>query len=212
MPRISKKPQVKQSHAVSTVSFQAHAFSDGESIHLKLLWRARFHKLDAQQPSGHPYLHARARAPFRIKPEAAGEVGLPRGCGRHAVRESTPAWSGIEVDGKSARVRGGHRATRGRLRRSKIRGRFAAGMFFTGPEFVLQVHGMRGRRGGGELVDDLPMVPSSTANAQSHEHEPPSAIPARCNEYRPQHGQFASGGRPANLLERDVRTDAMRWP
>jgi hypothetical protein len=45
MPRISKKPQVKQSHAVSTVSFQAHVFSDGESIRLKLLWRARFHKL-----------------------------------------------------------------------------------------------------------------------------------------------------------------------
>jgi hypothetical protein len=43
-------------------------------------------------------------------------------------------------------------------------------------------------------------------------HEPPSAIPAcRCNEYRPQRGQFASGGRPANLLQR-VRTDAMRWP
>src|SRR5262249_23056949 len=57
-----------------------------------------------------------------------------------------------------------------------------------------------------------PSLPSSTANAQAHEHEPPRPIPAcRCNEYRPQRGQFASGGRPANLLQR-VRTDAMRWP
>ena len=64
--------QVKQSHAVSTVSFQAHAFSDGESIHLKLPGGLVSISSDAQQPSGHPYLHARARAPFRIKPEAAG--------------------------------------------------------------------------------------------------------------------------------------------
>src|SRR5262249_58752785 len=71
--------QVKQSHAVSTVSFQAHAFSDGESIHLKLPGGRVSISSDAEQPSGHPYLHARARAPFRIKPEAAGEVGLPRG-------------------------------------------------------------------------------------------------------------------------------------
>ena len=47
MPRISKKPQVKQSHAVSTVSFQAHAFSDGESIHLKLLGGLVFISSDA---------------------------------------------------------------------------------------------------------------------------------------------------------------------
>src|SRR5262249_17881763 len=66
-----------------------------ESIHLKLPSGLVSISSDAQQPSGHPYLHARARAPFRIEPEAAGEVGLPRGCGRHAVRESTPAWSGI---------------------------------------------------------------------------------------------------------------------
>ena len=107
---------------------------------------------DAQQPSGHPYLHARARAPFRIKPEAAGEVGLPRGCGRHAVRESIPAWSGIEVDSKSARVRGGHPATRGRVRRSTIRGRFAAGMFSTGPDLSCRSTAC-GRRGGGVSAD-----------------------------------------------------------
>ena len=55
MPRISKKSQVKQSSRVSKVSFQAHAFSDGESIHLKLPGGL---VSDAKQPSGHPYLHA----------------------------------------------------------------------------------------------------------------------------------------------------------
>jgi hypothetical protein len=58
MRRISKKSQVKQSHPVSTVSFQAHAFSDGESIHLKLPGGVVSISSDANQPSGHPYLHA----------------------------------------------------------------------------------------------------------------------------------------------------------
>jgi hypothetical protein len=57
MPRISKKSQVKQSPRVSTVSFQAHAFSDGESIHLKLPGGLVSISADAKQPSGHPYLH-----------------------------------------------------------------------------------------------------------------------------------------------------------
>jgi hypothetical protein len=35
--RISRKPQVNQGPRVKTVSFQAHAFSDGDSIHLKLV-------------------------------------------------------------------------------------------------------------------------------------------------------------------------------
>ena len=65
MPRISKKSQVKQSHAVSTVSFQAHAFSDGESIHLKLpggLIRPRTQGNPAVTLISMP----RAGAPFRI--------------------------------------------------------------------------------------------------------------------------------------------------
>jgi hypothetical protein len=57
MPRISKKSQVKQSPRVSTVSFQAHAFSDGESIHLKPGGLVSISS-DAKQPSGHAYLHA----------------------------------------------------------------------------------------------------------------------------------------------------------
>jgi hypothetical protein len=58
MPRISKKSQVKQSQPVSTVSFQAHAFSDGESIHLKLPGGLVSISSDARHPSGHPYLYA----------------------------------------------------------------------------------------------------------------------------------------------------------
>ena len=58
MPGISKKSQVKQSSRVSKVSFQAHAFSDGESIHLKLPGGLVSIGSDAKQPSGHPYLHA----------------------------------------------------------------------------------------------------------------------------------------------------------
>jgi hypothetical protein len=58
MPRISKKSQVKPSPRVSAVSFQAHAFSDGESIHLKLPGGVVSISSDANQPNGHPYLHA----------------------------------------------------------------------------------------------------------------------------------------------------------
>jgi hypothetical protein len=58
MSRISMKSQVRQSPCVSTVSFQAHAFSDGDSIHLKLPGGVVSISSDANQPSGHPYLHA----------------------------------------------------------------------------------------------------------------------------------------------------------
>jgi hypothetical protein len=58
MPRISKRSQVEQSPRVSTVSFQAHAFSDGESIYLKLPGGLVSISSDAKQSSGHPYLHA----------------------------------------------------------------------------------------------------------------------------------------------------------
>jgi hypothetical protein len=58
MPRISKKSQVKKSPRVSTVSFQAHAFSDEDSIHLKLPGGVVSISSDAKQPSGHPYLRA----------------------------------------------------------------------------------------------------------------------------------------------------------
>ena len=58
MPRISKKPKVNQSFRVKTVTFQADAFSDGDSIHLKLPGGLVSISSDARQPSGHPYLHA----------------------------------------------------------------------------------------------------------------------------------------------------------
>jgi len=45
---------MKKSHAVSTVSFQAHAFSDGESIHLKLPGGLVSISSDAQQPNRSP--------------------------------------------------------------------------------------------------------------------------------------------------------------
>ena len=57
MQRISKKPLVNQDRGVKTVSFQAHAFSDGDSIHLKLPSGLVSIGSDAKQPSGHPYLH-----------------------------------------------------------------------------------------------------------------------------------------------------------
>jgi hypothetical protein len=55
---LSRKPQVTQSPRVKTVSFQAHAFSDGDSIHLKLPGGLVSISSDAKQPSGHPYLHS----------------------------------------------------------------------------------------------------------------------------------------------------------
>jgi len=58
MPRISKKPQMNQSLHVKTVTFQADAFSDGDSIHLRLPGGLVSISSDARQPSGHPYLHA----------------------------------------------------------------------------------------------------------------------------------------------------------
>ena len=58
MPRISKKRQAKQSPDVKTVCFQAHAFLDEGSIHLKLPGGLVAISSDANQPSGHPYLHA----------------------------------------------------------------------------------------------------------------------------------------------------------
>jgi hypothetical protein len=58
MRRISKKPQVNQRPSIKAVSFQAHAFSDGDSIHLKLPGELVSIRSDAKQPSGHPYLHA----------------------------------------------------------------------------------------------------------------------------------------------------------
>jgi hypothetical protein len=58
MKRISRKSQVKQSFRVKKVSFQAHAFSDGDSIHLKLPGGVISISSDAKQPSGHPFLHA----------------------------------------------------------------------------------------------------------------------------------------------------------
>ena len=58
MPHISKKPQVNQSPRVRTVTFQADAFSDGDLIHLKLPGGVVSISSDANQPSGHPYLHA----------------------------------------------------------------------------------------------------------------------------------------------------------
>lgn len=58
MRRISKQAQANPDAAVRTVSFQAHAFCDGESIHLKLPGGVVCVSTDAKQPSGHPYLHA----------------------------------------------------------------------------------------------------------------------------------------------------------
>jgi hypothetical protein len=57
MQRISKR-QAKQSPDVQTVCFQAHAFLDEGSIHLKLPGGLVAISSDANQPSGHPYLHA----------------------------------------------------------------------------------------------------------------------------------------------------------
>jgi hypothetical protein len=58
MPRISKKPQSTQAPRVQAVSLQAHAFLDGDAIHLKLPGEVISISSDAKQPSGHPYLHA----------------------------------------------------------------------------------------------------------------------------------------------------------
>jgi hypothetical protein len=58
MQRISKKRQARQSPDVKTVCFQAHAFLDEGSIHLKLPGGLVAIGTDANQPSGHPYLHA----------------------------------------------------------------------------------------------------------------------------------------------------------
>jgi hypothetical protein len=58
MRRISKQPRANEKSSVKTVSFQAHAFSDGDSIHLKLPGGIVSVRPDATQPSGHPYLHA----------------------------------------------------------------------------------------------------------------------------------------------------------
>jgi hypothetical protein len=58
MRRISRQKRVNENPSVKTVSFQAHAFSDGDSIHLKLPGGVVAVRPDAKQPSGHPYLHA----------------------------------------------------------------------------------------------------------------------------------------------------------
>ena len=58
MQRISTKRQAKQSPDLKTVCFQAHAFLDEGSIHLKLPGGLVAISSDANQPSGHPYLHA----------------------------------------------------------------------------------------------------------------------------------------------------------
>ena len=58
MRRISRKPQSTPDHRVKTVSLQAHAFLDGDAIHLKLPGEVVLISSDAKQPSGHPYLHA----------------------------------------------------------------------------------------------------------------------------------------------------------
>jgi hypothetical protein len=58
MKRVSGKSQVKQSPRVKKVSFQAHAFSDGDLIHLKLPGGIVPISSDAKQPNGHPHLHA----------------------------------------------------------------------------------------------------------------------------------------------------------
>jgi hypothetical protein len=58
MNRISRKSQVKQSSSFKKVSFQAHAFSDGDLIHLKLPGGIVPICSDASQPNGHPHLYA----------------------------------------------------------------------------------------------------------------------------------------------------------
>jgi hypothetical protein len=63
-------------------------------------------------------------------------------------------------------------------------------MFFTGPEFVLQVHGMRGRRGGGELVDDLPMAIAIERHAER----------TKTGNYSPQLDAVAQEGRDRRSL------------
>jgi hypothetical protein len=54
MRRISKQSQVNPNVRVRTVSFQAHAFSDGESIHLKLPGGLVSISSDEKQPSAIP--------------------------------------------------------------------------------------------------------------------------------------------------------------
>ena len=58
MRRISRQPQVNQGPRVKTVSLQAHAFLDGDAVHLKLPGEIVSISSDAKQPTGHPYLHA----------------------------------------------------------------------------------------------------------------------------------------------------------
>jgi hypothetical protein len=58
MRSISRQPQATQGPRVKGVSLQAHAFLDGEAIHLKLPGEVVTISSDAKQPSGHPYLHA----------------------------------------------------------------------------------------------------------------------------------------------------------
>jgi hypothetical protein len=58
MNRISRKSQMKEGPRVKKVSFQAHAFSDGDLIHLKLPGGLVPISSDANQPNGHPHLHA----------------------------------------------------------------------------------------------------------------------------------------------------------
>ena len=88
MPRISKKSQVKKSPRVSTVSFQAYAFSDEDSIHLKLPGRVVSISSDAKQPSGHPYLHAALARTFRVNrrpPDATDCRATDRGWNDHGA-------------------------------------------------------------------------------------------------------------------------------
>ena len=49
---------MKEGPRVKKVSFQAHAFSDGDLIHLKLPGGLVPISSDANQPNGHPHLHA----------------------------------------------------------------------------------------------------------------------------------------------------------
>jgi hypothetical protein len=58
MRRISSEPRANENPSVKTVSFQGHAFSDGDAIHLKLPGGIVCVRPDAKQPSGHPYLYA----------------------------------------------------------------------------------------------------------------------------------------------------------
>ena len=72
------------------MSFQAHAFSDGESIHLKLPGGLVSLSSDARQPSGSPYLYAALAAVhpllsttqfLALSPRAAS-LGIGAGHGR----------------------------------------------------------------------------------------------------------------------------------